>query len=61
MGCRLAKYAAELLLDEAEAAGSAGMQPIEAPLLRHRLRDGSYPWRFWDQAAVAAQLDDAAG
>ncbi len=50
-----------MLLEEAEAAGSAGMPPMEAPLLRHRLRDGSYPWNFWDRAAEAAELDDAAG
>lgn len=59
--CRLARGAAETLLQEAEADGSTGKQPLEAPLLRHRLRDGSYPWRLWDPATIAAHYDEAAG
>ncbi|BDA45006.1 Protein sel-1 homolog 1 [Coccomyxa sp. Obi] len=60
-GMRLARGAAEILLQEAEEVGSTGKQPLEAPLLRHRLRDGSYPWRLWDPATIAAYYDEAAG
>jgi hypothetical protein len=48
---RLARGAAEVLLAEAEASGTAAMPPADAPLLRHRLRDGSYmsSWGSWSK------------
>lgn len=59
--CRLARGAAELLLSEAEAAGTAALPVMEAPLLRQRLRDGSYPWSFRDMTPAAVHYHEAAG
>lgn len=58
---RLASIIAEGLLMDAEASGAAYLPPAEAPLLRHRHRDGGYAsaWDFWNAAADHASMGDS--